>query len=268
MVEHSVFDVGDDGICIKSGRDEAGRKRGVPTENVIVRNCTVYHAHGGFVVGSEMSGGARNLYVSDCSFIGTDIGLRFKTTRGRGGIVEKIYASNIVMKDIQGAAILFDMYYMAKDPVLLAGEKDEKPAVVTYPVTESTPQFRNFRISNVTCNGADKAVFVRGLPEMSIKDIQIANSVFKTDKGIEIIEGADINLKNITLEIKRQQAPVLINNSTALTFDNLIFRNKDRQPLFEINGGRTKHIKITGNEASFQKQRLSFGKEAGESVVD
>ncbi|MFX6724767.1 glycosyl hydrolase family 28 protein, partial [Acinetobacter baumannii] len=76
-----------DGITIKSGRDEDGRKRGIPTENVHVKNCTVYHAHGGFVVGSEMSGGVRNIYVEDCNFIGSDIGLRFKTVRGRGGVV-------------------------------------------------------------------------------------------------------------------------------------------------------------------------------------
>jgi len=88
LIENSSFDVGDDGICIKSGRDEAGRKRAMPTQDVIIRNCVVYQAHGGFVIGSEMSGGAKNIYVDDCTFIGTDIGLRFKTTRGRGGIVE------------------------------------------------------------------------------------------------------------------------------------------------------------------------------------
>jgi len=109
LIEGSTFDVGDDGICIKSGRDEAGRKRGKPTENVIIRNNVVYHAHGGFVVGSEMSGGAKNIWVYDCSFIGTDIGIRFKTTRGRGGVVENIYINNINMIDIPGEAILFDM---------------------------------------------------------------------------------------------------------------------------------------------------------------
>ncbi|PZP41247.1 MAG: glycoside hydrolase, partial [Pseudopedobacter saltans] len=106
LIENSRFDVGDDGICIKSGRDEEGRKRGVPTENVIVRNNIVYHAHGGFVIGSEMSGGAKNIWVSDCSFIGTDIGLRFKTTRGRGGIVENIHIKNITMANIPFDAIL------------------------------------------------------------------------------------------------------------------------------------------------------------------
>ena len=123
VIENSTFDVGDDGICIKSGRDAEGRKRGMPTENLLVKNCTVYHAHGGFVIGSEMSGGARNIIVEDCTFIGTDIGLRFKTTRGRGGIVENIFINNISMKDIPAEAILFDMYYAAQDPVALAGEK-------------------------------------------------------------------------------------------------------------------------------------------------
>lgn len=268
LVEHSVFDVGDDGICIKSGRDEAGRKRGVPTENVIVRNCTVYHAHGGFVVGSEMSGGARNLYVSDCTFIGTDIGLRFKTTRGRGGIVENIYADNISMKDIQGAAILFDMYYMAKDPVLLVGEKETKPAVVHYPVTEATPQFRNFRISNIVCDGAEKAVFVRGLPEMSIKDISISNAAFRTTQGIEITEGNGISLKDIRIEILKQAPVVKVNNSTGLSFANITFNNKDQEQLFDISGSKTRNIRITGNEAPSQKQKISFGADCPVSVVE
>ena len=184
LIENSTFDVGDDGICIKSGRDEAGRKRGMPTENLLVRNCTVYHAHGGFVIGSEMSGGARNLYVENCTFIGTDIGLRFKTTRGRGGIVENIFVNNINMKDIVGEAILFDMYYEAKDPVVLVGEKREPPKVEMLPVTEATPQFKNFYVNNIVCNGAEKAIFVRGLPEMNIKNIVLQDMILQGYEGI------------------------------------------------------------------------------------
>lgn len=198
-IEGCTFDVGDDGICIKSGRDEQGRKRGVPTADVIVNNCTVYHAHGGFVIGSEMSGGANNLYVSDCSFLGTDIGLRFKTTRGRGGIVEKIYVNNINMENIPAEAILFDMYYMAKDPVVLVGEKRETPKVETIPVTEATPRFRDFHINNVVCNGAAKAIFIRGLPEMPISDIYLNNITIKADKAGDCIEGNNIHLTNVKL---------------------------------------------------------------------
>ena len=93
-------------FCLKSGKDEDGRRRGEPCENVIVRNNTVLHGHGGFVIGSEMSGGVKNVYVSECSFIGTDVGLRFKSARGRGGVVENIYINNINMIDIPNDALM------------------------------------------------------------------------------------------------------------------------------------------------------------------
>lgn len=109
LIINSIFDAGDDAICIKSGKDEDGRRRGEPCQNVIVKNNTVLHGHGGFVVGSEMSGGVKNVYVTDCTFLGTDVGLRFKSTRGRGGLVEGIYIHNINMIDIPNEALLFEI---------------------------------------------------------------------------------------------------------------------------------------------------------------
>jgi polygalacturonase len=196
LVENSTFDAGDDGICVKSGRDAEGRRRGRPTENVIIRNDIVYRAHGGFVVGSEMSGGARNIFVSDCSFIGTDIGLRFKTVRGRGGVVEKIYVRNISMRNIVHQAVFLDMYYFAKAPI--PGE----PLAAVPPVTEETPSFRDIHISNIVCDGAEEGIFVRGLPEMRIRDIYMENMVLRADKGMEISEGENIYLKDIKLVTK------------------------------------------------------------------
>lgn len=224
LIENSIFDVGDDGICIKSGRDAEGRKRGMPTENVTVRNCTVYHAHGGFVVGSEMSGGAKNIYVDNCTFVGTDIGLRFKTTRGRGGVVENIHISNISMKAIPGEAILFDMYYGGVDPIALAGEKREAPKVVTLPVTEETPQFQNFHIENVTCLGARKALFIRGLPEMSIKNIVLENMVLQADEGIDMTAAENITLNNIRLITKKDRTPK-ITSSKNIKLNNVSYGN-------------------------------------------
>ena len=122
VVTGCSFDVGDDAMCIKSGRDEEGRKRAMPTQNVVIRDCRVYHGHGGFVIGSEMSGGARNIMVDNCLFIGTDTGLRFKSTRGRGGTVEDIFIRNIGMADIPGDAITFDLYYGGKAPLEVAGK--------------------------------------------------------------------------------------------------------------------------------------------------
>ncbi|MGI4020755.1 MAG: glycoside hydrolase family 28 protein [Janthinobacterium lividum] len=266
LLEGSTFDVGDDGICIKSGRDADGRKRGKPTENMIVKNCVVYHAHGGFVVGSEMSGGARNLFVSSCSFIGTDIGLRFKTTRGRGGVVEKIYVKDIVMKDISGEAILFDMYYMAKDPVPLAGEKRDAPKVVLLPVTEETPIFRDFHISNIVCNGASKAVFIRGLPEMKISDIYLDNMVLQAKKGIDLQEAKNINFKNIRIVAADTNPVVKIQNSSLISLDNLQY-NANADLLFSVNG-QSSGIKVINTDASKAKTKTTFNAGADSKALD
>lgn len=255
LLENCRFDVGDDGICIKSGRDEEGRKRAMPTQNLIARNCVVYHAHGGFVIGSEMSGGAKNIYVENCSFIGTDIGLRFKTTRGRGGVVENIHVRNINMKDIVAEAILFDMYYMAKDPVVLKGETRADVKVEVFPVTEATPVFRNFYIENVICDGAEKAIFVRGLPEMSISDIHLQDITIQAKKGIEIIEGNGISLKNVTV-ISAENNPVIkVNNSAAISFDT-VKSKEDTALLFEISGSKTKDIKAKNMSPAKLKARF------------
>lgn len=257
LVENSTFDVGDDGICIKSGRDEAGRKRAMPTENVLVRNCTVYHAHGGFVIGSEMSGGARNLYVENCTFIGTDIGLRFKTTRGRGGIVENIYISNITMKDIAAEAILFDMYYAAQDPVPLAGEKREPPKVEMIPVSDATPKFRNFYVDNIVCNGADKAVFIRGLPEMQIKNIELKNMLIQARTGIDINEATGITFTNVEIIPAGNTPVVALLNSNDVSFDKLIYPTSS-ELLFRIGGKRTGNISVTNTNTSSAKQKVVF----------
>ena len=257
FMEDCVFDTGDDGITIKSGRDEDGRKRGMPTEDMIVNNCTVYHAHGGFVIGSEMSGGARNLYVGNCTFIGTDIGLRFKTTRGRGGIVENIYASNIVMKDIVAEAILFDMYYMAKDPVVLAGEKREPPVVETLPVTEATPQFQHFFFNNISCNGAAKAIFVRGIPEMHVKDIQMNNVFIQAKEGIDIQEATGIQLNNISIHANNKNPLVYTLNSSDINIKGFEFSNLT-ETFLQAHGPRTKNISISLKAPQKLKTDIGF----------
>jgi polygalacturonase len=256
LIEGSTFDAGDDGICIKSGRDEEGRRRGKPTENVVVRNDVVYRAHGGFVIGSEMSGGARNIFVSNCTFIGTDVGLRFKTTRGRGGIVEKIYIKNISMRDIRTNAILFDMYYMGKSPA----DGDANSDANRIPVTEATPQFRDFYVDNVVCDGAEKAIQIRGLPEMSIKNIHLENLVLKTNKGVEITEGNGISLKNVYLDCKDTNPLVTIKNSSNVAFDRLSYSKA--QLLFSVDGKSTSDIKVTHTDVAKAATQTAFNKGA------
>ncbi|MEO7925074.1 MAG: glycoside hydrolase family 28 protein [Chitinophagaceae bacterium] len=266
LIENSVFDVGDDALCMKSGRDAEGRKRGMPIENVTIRGCTVYSAHGGFVIGSEMSGGARNINVTNCTFIGTDIGLRFKTTRGRGGVVENIFIKDIYMKDIPGEAILFDMYYAAKDPIPLAGEKRELPKVEFKPVDETTPVFKNFHVSNVYCNGAATAIFVRGLPEMHVKDIVLENMVLQAEKGMNIQEATGITFRNIKV-ISDDTNPVIeVVHSDKLVFDNITYKDGAKL-LFRINGERSGNITIKNTNTSGAKEKINYELGASEKSV-
>lgn len=156
----------------------------MPTENGIIKNCIVFRGHGGFVIGSEMSGGVRNLFVSDCNFFRNRRGLRFKTLLVGVEVREEIDVSDINMTDIVGEAVLFDMYYMAKDPVPQAGESNELPTMQAEPLNEGTPQFRNFYVQNIACKGAETAILVRGLPEMAVKNINIENAYLQANKGL------------------------------------------------------------------------------------
>jgi polygalacturonase len=203
-IRDCTFDVGDDGICLKSGKDAAGRRIGVPTEDVLVAGCTVYHAHGGFTIGSEMSGGVRNVVVTNCTFMGTDIGLRFKSTRGRGGVVEKIFISNVRMMDIPGDAINFNLYYGGKSPL------DETAGALETnlpPVTEATPQFRDIHIENVICRGAQSAIVLQGLPEMPIRDIFLKNVSITSQKGVFVTDADGIHFENV--QVANQSGPQL-----------------------------------------------------------
>ncbi|MBO9200614.1 MULTISPECIES: glycoside hydrolase family 28 protein [Niastella] len=238
-VKNSTLDCGDDGICIKSGKDEEGRKAGKASQYIYIHHNIVYKAHGGFVIGSEMSGGAHDIFVTDCSFIGTDVGLRFKTQRGRGGVVENIYIKNISMRNIVGDAILFDMYYFGKPTNLAATNgKVEIP-----PVNEGTPQFRKFYINNVTCDGASRAMLIRGLPEMNIKDINLSDITIKSRRGAELIEASNVSLSNVALQCSETSPLINIENSQALSFSKVRSLTTPTQ-FYSVSGERAREIKV------------------------
>lgn len=206
VLRSSRFDVGDDAICLKSGAGERGRRMAAPTENVLVEDCIVYHGHGGFTIGSEMSGGVRNVRVNNCVFMGTDVGLRFKSTRGRGGAVEKIYISNVRMTDIPTEAIGFNMYYGGQAPLDEKGDLGaSRPKEV--PVTEATPQFRDIYIENVICRRAQTAVLLQGLPEMPIRGIHLKNVSISAETGMVWMDAENIICENV--EIANSKGPVL-----------------------------------------------------------
>lgn len=204
VIRDCTFDAGDDGICLKSGKDAAGRRIGVPTQDVLIEGCTVYHAHGGFTIGSEMSGGVRDVQVNNCLFMGTDVGLRFKSTRGRGGVVENIDIANVRMKDIAGAAIDFNMFYGGQAP-----REGSTSALGTRLrlVDEGTPQFRNIHIQNVVCRGADSAIKLEGLPEMPIRNITLKDVSIEAQTGVFLTDADGIRFENVRVE--NQSGPKL-----------------------------------------------------------
>lgn len=266
LIHDNSFDVGDDAICIKSGKDEDGRKRGMPTENVIIKNNVVYHGHGGFVVGSEMSGGARNIHVSDCTFIGTDIGLRFKTTRGRGGIVENIYIKNIDMINIPTQVIGFNMFYEGASPVLEDGQNKEgnKAPEKTYPVTAETPVFRNIFFKNITAVNSDEAIALFGLAEMNLKNIVIEDSRFDTKKALTIVDADGIQLKNVRLTYSGGTGAIIY-NSKNVNLSTVKFESANK-PYVKVLGNKTTAV-LLPKEVIADKSSFSIGTDVAKNTV-
>jgi len=265
IIHDSNFDVGDDAICIKSGKDKEGRDRGMPNENLIVKNCIVYHGHGGVTVGSEMSGGVRNLHVSNCTFIGTDVGLRFKSNRGRGGVVENIYISAIEMMNIPTQAISFNLYYSGRSASedLEAGENG--PVEKLLPVTEETPQFKNIIIRDVNCKGALQGIFLQGLPEMNLENIRLENIQMEADFGMICTDVKNVIIKNLV--IKAKKTPVIdLKNSQDVTIDGLTVQS-GALPVVQISGARTGNTIFKNAGLTNPDKQLLIKKEVAKNVV-
>ena len=226
LVQNSSFDAGDDGICIKSGKDADGRRRGEPCQNVIIRNNVVLHGHGGFVVGSEMSGGVKNIYVDNCTFLGTDVGLRFKSTRGRGGVVENIHINNINMINIPNEALIFNLFYGGKGP----GEEDNSTIKVTEipEVTEETPAFRDIYIKNVTAKNVGRAILFNGLPEMPIKNILLENITISDAKdGVILNRTEQAVLRNVRVSTAKGGDNLRMEGVSHITVDGKSYDKTD-----------------------------------------
>jgi polygalacturonase len=187
LIVNNIINAGDDGICMKGGVGEKGLADG-PCENINIQDNTVYHAHGGFVIGSEFCGGMKNIFVHNNTFAGTDTGLRFKSAAGRGGVTQDIYISNIFMTDIKDEAIVFQCDYFDNHVGAQATENKE---------TKFLPHFTDIHISDVTCYGAKVGIKADGEPGM-VDGITIKNStIFYTDKDREISPNCEVSVDNV-----------------------------------------------------------------------
>ena len=218
-ISNCHISVGDDCITIKSGKDKDGRKMATPAENYTITNCTMLSGHGGVVIGSEMSGDVKKITISNCVFDGTDRGIRIKTTRGRGGIVEEIRVDNIIMKNIKQQAIVLDMQYTRTQPEA---------------VSERTPAFRNIHLSNITAQ-TKQAIFINGLSEMPVEDITFNDIQFDAQTGATIKEAKNIEFHNVRITTSESPA-IIAENVSGLTIDNVkTFRPVQGRPAIDLN---------------------------------
>jgi polygalacturonase len=266
--------VGDDCITIKSGKDRAGRKMAAPAENYTITNCTMLSGHGGVVIGSEMSGGVKKITISNCIFDGTDRGIRIKTARGRGGVVEDIRVDNVIMKNIRDEAIVLNMFYQKSEPE---------------PVSERTPQFKNIHFSNITAQ-TNRAVLITGIEEMPVEDITFHDIQFNANTGIEIREARNIELHNVRVTTTTGPA-LFVENVGGIEIDGVrsmnplaetpMLRFKNVQDVFlhscfppertetfvELQGNLTRHVTIRNNNFLNVKSPLKKGEEISEKIT-
>lgn len=263
LVCRSVIDCGDDGICIKPGNISESQTAGPACDHIVIADCMVYHAHGGFVVGSETFGGAANISVTNCTFVGTDVGLRFKSLRGKGGIVENIFIDGIQMKNIANEAILLDMYYGGDSPDIESakGQGDAK----SEPVNERTPQFKNISIKNVVCNGANRALRINGLPEMPIKSIRLENDSFTSRFGVLCAEADGIGLSNCVVNVS--EGPVIaLSQSRNMDFMKIGYR-KGAAIFLSVTGDQSQAIRLSSINLQLANKGIDIGGGANEHAV-
>ncbi len=207
LITRCRIDVGDDNIAIKSGRKVDGRE--FACENITVTDCVFLHGHG-MSIGSETLGGVRGLTVRNCTFEGTENGIRIKSARGKGGVVENLTYSDITMKNVE-PAITFTCYYMnssARDPVQRSAPKED----AAQPVAEGTPVYRNIRISNLTATCEKSAGIIIGLPESQVSDVVLENVRISAPVGLTICNAKGVKLKNVKIEVKEGQ-PFILDNA-------------------------------------------------------
>ncbi|MCI1684844.1 MAG: glycoside hydrolase family 28 protein [Prevotella sp.] len=186
LIVNNTINAGDDGICMKGGTGAGGAAKG-PCENINIQDNVVFHAHGGFVIGSDVSGGMKNIVVRNNRFMGTDTGLRFKSAIGRGGPTRNIFIDHIYMTDIKDQAIVFQCDY--EDPHGKSEVNGKK--------NDYSPDFKDIHISDVVCRGARIGISANGAPGM-VHDIDIKNTtIFYTQKSTDINKNCGISLQEV-----------------------------------------------------------------------
>jgi hypothetical protein len=210
--------VGDDCITIKSGRDRQGRRIGRAAENITVTNCTMGHGHSGVAMGSEISGGIKKIAVSNCVFDGTDRGIRIKSTRGRGGVVEDVRVENIVMKNVREEAITLNLYYTNAPPEA---------------VSERTPRFRNIHLSGIS-GSAGEAGAILGLEEARIENVTLTDVDLVAQKGLSIKDASHVSLSAVRVDTAAGPSLMIDRSDDVHLFDVRTLTPHPATPVVEL----------------------------------
>lgn len=201
LVVNTTVDTGDDGICMKGGQGQAGVKAG-PVKDVLVENCRVYHAHGGFTIGSDCAGGMENIVVRHCTYSGTDVGLRFKSGIDRGGRTRNVFCEDIFMSNIAGEAIIFENTYVNKDVRFMMGGGTDIDSTRIF-----LPDFTDVHINNVVCRGAETGILMRGVPQAYIHDLTLSNiTISEARKPTEFSYARGIRMTNVRVNGKEVES--------------------------------------------------------------
>ena len=184
LIENCLFDTGDDCIAIKSGRNADGRRVGVPSQDFVIRNCTMRDGHGGVTVGSEISGSCSNVFVENCEMSSPDLtcALRLKSNAMRGGTLQNIFMRNVNVGLVKDSVLQIDFLYEE-------GAKGEQKPVAKNVVMENIKVAKTPRVLNV-----------KGFPAASISDVRIYNSTFKQIQKPDVVINADVKLVDCKLE--------------------------------------------------------------------
>lgn len=227
-ISNCYIDVGDDCVTIKAGTEEENFKKSMPCENITVTNCTMLNGHGGVVIGSEMSGGVRNVVVNNCVFNGTDRGVRIKTRRLRGGCLEDMMFSNIIMDKVWVPVCINEYYFCncdRSDEFLFSEE--EKP------VTEKTPVIKNININNISAkNACVSAIYMKGLPELPISGITLSN--ISIDMKENEISGTQIPILAPNIPQTKAEG-IYIENAKDCTLNNVTVTNQNGKDITLVN---------------------------------
>ncbi|SFL44233.1 Polygalacturonase [Halogranum rubrum] len=293
-ISDTYINAGDDAICIKSGKNAEGREVGRPAAQITVTNCTVEAGHGGIVIGSEMSGDVRDVTVTNCTFTDTDRGVRIKTQRDRGGVVEDLRFDNIVMRRVTCPFVINGYYFM---------DIDSDPV----PVDETTPMVRNVHFHNITARDVSYAGFFAGLPEQPFEGLSFSNVSIDATRALDATDISPAMAENYDAshtfyckslgDVSFRDVEITVPESPALAFeevesvsiDGLRLRGDGHTPavtvrdvgttrihgchvpsssgpFLRVGGSSTQTVTLSGNDESLD-ERIELTETATETTV-